>query len=55
MVAMEVAIDGVVIDVDPPWQLVHPYRFLFSEDMKSEGFTRVMWEIGKVAGALSGG
>jgi len=23
----------------------NPYRFLFSEDMKAEGFTRVMWEI----------
>jgi hypothetical protein len=52
----EVAIDGVVIDVGSPVATSPtPNRFLFSEDMKAEGFTRVIWEIEKVAGALWGG
>jgi len=37
----------------PPRKLVHTYRFLFSEDMKAEGFTRVTWEIERVAAAFS--
>lgn len=48
MVAMgipEVAIDGEVIESHPPHRLVQTYRFLFSDAMKSEGFTRITWEI----------
>ena len=41
----EVAVDGEVIESDPPRKLVQTYRFLFTEAMKSEGFTRVTWEI----------
>jgi DNA-binding transcriptional ArsR family regulator len=41
----EVVIDGEVIEADPPRRLVHTYRFLFNEQMKAEGFTRVTWEI----------
>lgn len=41
----EVAIDGEVIECDPPFKLVQTYRFLFSDEMKSEGFTRLTWEI----------
>lgn len=40
-----VAIDGEVVEVDPPRRLVHTYRFLFSDANKAEGFTRVTWEI----------
>lgn len=45
----EVVIDGVVEEADPPRRLVHTYRFLFSDVMKDEGFTRVTWEIEQVA------
>lgn len=41
----EVAIDGEVVESDPPRKLVQTYRFLFSEEMKAEGFTRLTWEI----------
>lgn len=41
----DVIIDGVVEQADFPRKLVHTYRFLFSEEMKAEGFTRVTWEI----------
>ena len=46
-------VDGVVEQADPPTKLVHTYRFLFSDDMKAEGFTRVTWEIEKVAPSFS--
>ena len=45
----EVVVDGVVESADPPNKLVHTYRFLFNDAHKSEGFTRVTWEIEKVA------
>jgi len=41
----EVVVDGEVIESDPPRKLVQTYRFLFSDEMKAEGFTRVTWEI----------
>ena len=41
----EVAVDGEVIESDPPRKLVQTYRFLFSDEMKAEGFTRLTWEI----------
>ena len=49
----DVVIDGVVEEADPPGKLVHTYRFLFSEAVKAEGFTRVTWEIEKVAAGFS--
>ena len=49
----DVVIDGEVEEADPPRRLVHTYRFLFSEANKAEGFTRVTWEIEKVAAGFS--
>ena len=49
----DVVVDGVVETADPPRKLVHTYRFLFSDEMKAEGFTRVTWEIEKVAAGFS--
>ena len=46
---LDVVIDGVVEESDPPRRLVHTYRFLFSDVMKDEGFTRLTWEIAQVA------
>jgi uncharacterized protein YndB with AHSA1/START domain len=45
----DVIIDGTVEVADRPRKLVHTYRFLFNDAMKAEGFTRVTWEIEKVA------
>jgi len=41
----EVAVDGEVLESDPPHKLVQTYRFLFNEQTKAEGFTRLTWEI----------
>ena len=49
----DVVVDGVVEEAYPPRKLVHTYRFLFSDATKAEGFTRVTWEIEKVAAGFS--
>lgn len=49
----EVAIDGEVLESDPPRKLVHSYRFLFSPEMKAEGFTQITWEIEPAAPGFS--
>lgn len=41
----ETVIDGKVIEADPPRKLVQTFRFLFTEEQKAEGFTRITWEI----------
>lgn len=41
----EVIIDGEVLECAPPHKLVQTYRWLFTEENKKEGFTRVTWEI----------
>ncbi len=40
-----VIIDGEVVDANPPRRRVHTLRFLFSEQNRAEGFTRITWEI----------
>jgi hypothetical protein len=37
----EILIDGEVIEVKPPHELVQTYRFLFNDAHKEEGFCRV--------------
>ena len=41
----EVMIDGEVIEVKPPVKLVQTYRWLFNDQHKAEGFTRLTFEI----------
>ena len=41
----DVVVDGAVIEAHPPHKLVHTYRFLFSEETKAEGFSRITWEV----------
>lgn len=41
----ETIIDGEVLEASPPHKLVQTYRWLFNEESKAEGFTRVTWEI----------
>ncbi len=41
----EVIIDGEVLESKPPHKLVQTYRWLFTEESKAEGFTRITWDI----------
>jgi uncharacterized protein YndB with AHSA1/START domain len=41
----EVMIDGEVIEVKPPVKLVQTYRWLFNDQHKAEGYTRLTFEI----------
>ena len=40
-----VAVDGEVIEADPPRKLVQTWRMLMDEGMAAEGFTRLTYEI----------
>jgi uncharacterized protein YndB with AHSA1/START domain len=40
--------DGEVLEVDPPRRLVHTMTALWGDDVKSEGASRVTWEITQV-------
>ena len=48
----EVGIDGEVIEVKPPFKLVQTYRFLFNEEHRKEGFTRISFEIEPTPGGF---
>lgn len=41
--------DGQVLEVDPPRRLVHTLAALWSDEVRSEGASRVTWEIEQVA------
>ena len=41
----EVAVDGEVVEVDPPRRLVQTFRMLMDPGLASEGFTRLTYEI----------
>jgi uncharacterized protein YndB with AHSA1/START domain len=41
--------EGEVLEVDPPRRLVHTLTALWSDEVKSEGASRVTWEIEPVA------
>jgi uncharacterized protein YndB with AHSA1/START domain len=41
----DVAVDGEVIEVDPPRRLVQTFRMLMDQAIASEGFTRLTYEI----------
>jgi DNA-binding transcriptional ArsR family regulator len=41
--------EGENLEVDPPRKLVQSFRALWSDDVKSEGSSRVTWEIEQVA------
>ena len=40
--------DGEVLEIDPPRRLVHTMTALWGDDVKSEGASRVTWEITQV-------
>jgi uncharacterized protein YndB with AHSA1/START domain len=41
----EVAVDGEVLEADPPRRLVQTWRMVMDADMAAEGFTRLTYEI----------
>jgi uncharacterized protein YndB with AHSA1/START domain len=41
----EIIVDGEVLEVKPPFKLVQTYRWLFNEEHKAEGFTKLTFEI----------
>jgi uncharacterized protein YndB with AHSA1/START domain len=41
--------EGEFLEVDPPRRLVQSMRALWSESVKSEGFSRITWEIERIA------
>jgi uncharacterized protein YndB with AHSA1/START domain len=41
----EVVVDGEVIEADPPHKLVHTWRFLYDDEVRAEGPTRVTFDI----------
>ena len=43
--APDVAVDGEVIEVEPPRRLVQTFRMLMDEGLAAEGFTRLTYEI----------
>jgi uncharacterized protein YndB with AHSA1/START domain len=49
----DVAVDGEVIEADPPRRLVTTFRMLMDEDTKSEGFTRLTYEIDEGQGGVT--
>ena len=51
--APEVAVDGEVIDADPPRRLVQTWRMLMDEAMITEGFTRLTYELKEMPGGLT--
>lgn len=48
--APEVAVDGEVIEADPPRKLVQTWRMAMVPDLAAEGFTRITYEIEPAAG-----
>jgi uncharacterized protein YndB with AHSA1/START domain len=53
MGAPEVAVDGEVIEADPPNKLVMSWRMLMDDDMIAEGFTRLTYEIEEGKGGVT--
>jgi uncharacterized protein YndB with AHSA1/START domain len=43
--APEIAVDGEVLEADPPRRLVQTWRMLMDPEMAAEGFTRLTYEI----------
>ena len=51
--APDLAIDGEVIEADPPRRLVLSWRMVMDENLASEGFTRLTYEIEAMEGGVS--
>ncbi len=53
MGAPEVAVDGEVIEADPPHKLVQTWRMCMDDDMAAEGFTRLSYDIKAIPGGVT--
>jgi uncharacterized protein YndB with AHSA1/START domain len=51
--APELAVDGEVLEADPPHKLVQTFRMLMDDDLAAEGFTRLTYEIKEGAAGVS--
>jgi uncharacterized protein YndB with AHSA1/START domain len=51
--APEVAVDGEVIESDPPRRLVQTWRMLMDPTMAAEGFTRLTYELSEGKGEVT--
>ena len=51
--APEVAVDGQVIEADPPRKLVQTWRMAMDPQMAAEGFTRLTYEIEEGKGGVT--
>ena len=49
----EVAMDGEVLEADPPRRLAYTWRLLMGEGTAEEGFTRITWEIDEIEPGVS--
>jgi uncharacterized protein YndB with AHSA1/START domain len=49
----EVVVEGEVVEADPPRKLVHTWRFMWDEQVKAEGPTRVTFEIEPIEGDVA--
>jgi uncharacterized protein YndB with AHSA1/START domain len=53
MGAGDVAVDGEVIESDPPRKLVQTWRMVMDPEAAAEGFTRLTYEIGEAADGVT--
>lgn len=51
--APEIAVDGEVVEADPPRKLVTTWRMVMDPDLAAEGFSRLTYEISEGQGGVS--
>lgn len=51
--APDVAVDGEVLEADPPRRLVQTWRMVMDDGLKAEGFTRLTYDIEPSAGGVT--
>jgi uncharacterized protein YndB with AHSA1/START domain len=51
--APDLAIDGEVVELDPPHKLVQTWRMVMDEGMAAEGYTRLTYEIEPMQGGVT--
>lgn len=53
MGAPDLAVDGEIIEADPPHRLVQTWRMVMDEGMAAQGFTRLTYEIEEGTGGVT--
>ncbi len=49
----DLAVDGEVVEADPPRKLVQTWRMVMDPELAAEGFTRLTWEIEEGEGGVT--